>query len=138
MNLTNNFTLEELIHSEIADRNHVQNDPDPDVVERLTDLCKYVLQPCRDRLDAVITVTSGFRSPVVNALAKGALDSQHIKGEAADMKCFSLGNKALYNALKEGGIYDQLIWEYGNDQEPDWVHVSFRKEGNRKQELRIY
>ncbi len=137
MKLSANFSLEELIHSEIADRNAIDNTPGDAVVLNLKELCDNTLQPVRDKMGEVITVTSGYRSPAVNVLAKGAPNSQHVIGQAADIKCFSLGNKTLYNAIKDIGVFDQLIWEYGNDDAPQWVHVSFNPNGNRNQELRI-
>jgi len=137
MNLTDNFTLEEMIHSDIADKNHIDNIPDESIIENLRQLCENVLQPVREKLGEIITVSSGFRNTNVNLLAKGALNSQHVIGQAADLKCFSLGNKVLYDAIKERDIFDQLIWEYGNDDAPQWVHVSYNPNGNRNQELRI-
>jgi hypothetical protein len=138
MKLTENFTLEELTHSDIADREKLQNIPDDEIISNLKALCENVLQPIRNELGAVITVTSGFRSFRINALAKGSRNSQHLTGQAADIKCFAFGNKVLFDSIKKNVKFDQLIWEYGDNENPAWVHVSFRKDGkNRQQVIKI-
>ena len=138
MHLTKNFTLEEMVYSDTAIRNNLDNVPGPDIINNLRDLCQHVLQPVRDNLGAEIIVSSGYRSPDVNAINGGAKNSQHLVGEAADIKCPTLGNAALYYAIADYGIFDQLIWEKGDNENPDWVHISYTtKRTNRKQKLRI-
>jgi zinc D-Ala-D-Ala carboxypeptidase len=94
-----------------------------------------VLQPLRYELGATIHVNSGFRSEAVNKAVKGSLTSSHCKGEAADLSCYD--NARLFGIIKEQLPFDQLIWEGGDDDQPAWVHVSYRKTGNRQQILRM-
>jgi hypothetical protein len=83
-----------------------------------------------------IAVNSGYRTLAVNKTVGGALKpiSQHTKGEAADIKC--LDNAMLFQAIRDHFQFDQLIWEKGNDRQPDWVHVSLKSKGNRNQILK--
>lgn len=134
MNLTKDFTLEELIHSEYADANGIENIPTDKEVYNLTALAQDVLQPIRDILGAAIKVNSGFRCKAVNDGVGSRDVSQHRKGEAADIECPTLGNKALYDAIVEFGKYDQLI----DEKNLSWVHVSWKADKpNRKQRLKI-
>jgi len=134
MNLTKNFTLEELIHSDAAVKNGLSNLPTDEVVYNLTALCQDVLQPLRDALGVPIKINSGYRSPEVNALVGGKPTSQHRKGEAADIECEELGNKALFDKIIELGVYDQAIIEH----DFAWIHVSHKADSpDRKQILKI-
>jgi len=79
-------------------------------------------------------VNSFFRSPELNTRIGGSKTSQHCKGEAIDIDT-SNDNKKLYDYIRDNLEYDQLIWEFGNESNPDWIHVSFSKNGNRKRQL---
>lgn len=123
MNLTRNFTLEELTESETATRKGLDNTPSPEVLGRLQFLASG-LQEVRDYLSSPMFITSGYRSPKVNSAVGGSSKSQHIKGEAADFKCPGYGDpKKVCQAIIESGIeFDQLI------NEGHWVHISFTEE----------
>jgi hypothetical protein len=97
-------------------------------------LVENVLDTLREMYGKPITVNSGYRNPIVNLAIGGANTSQHIKGEAADIKCND--NTLLFNLIKDSLEFDQLIWEKGNDVSPQWVHVSFKMKGNRKDILK--
>jgi hypothetical protein len=97
-------------------------------------LAENVLQPTRDALGAV-KVTSAYRSPAVNSKVGGAKTSQHVQGQAADLK-FDGGNDVLFHWIKDNLDFDQLIWEFGSDTAPSWVHVSYSSSKNRKQILK--
>ena len=125
--MTKNFTLKELCVTKTG----IHNEPNAEQKESLRLLAVNILQPARDALGA-ITVTSGFRNAKVNAAIGGSRSSQHMKGEAADLQCDD--NAALFNFIKTLE-FDQLIWEFGDKEQPDWVHVSFSKR-NRKEVLR--
>lgn len=131
MNLSKNFTLEELTHTNSG----LSNVPTDIEITKLTELVNNVLQPIRDRLGKPIKVNSGFRSLAVNKAAGGALPSQHCKGEAADIEAED--NAELFHTIREYVPFDQLIWEGGNETQPDWVHVSYKMEGNRTQVLQM-
>jgi len=134
MQLTKNFSLEELTYSEWTDAHNIENIPTDSEVYNLTALAQDVLQPIRDILGVPITINSGFRSKTVNDGVGSKDSSQHRKGEAADLECPKLGNKALYDAIVKHGVYDQIINEYGLA----WVHVSHKADlPDRHQQLKI-
>lgn len=128
MQISKNFSLEELTFSTTAARRGINNTPDAKVTERLTRLCKDVLQPLREAYGAPIVVSSGYRCPALNKAVGGANTSQHLSGEAADIRAISdlpADNKRLFDCAKRlvdsGKIkVGQLIDEY----EYNWVHIS--------------
>jgi SH3-like domain-containing protein len=132
--LSKNFLLRELLVSQEATRKNIteQFQPDDAVVRNLTNLCVNVLQPLRDQIKLSVNISSGYRCPRVNTAIRGAANSQHVFGEAAD---FSVPGKSIewvYQKIRELGLpFDQLIQEF--DQ---WVHVSYKAKGNRKHCLR--
>lgn len=124
-----NFKMSELIHSDTAIKYNINNMPDINSLDYMLDLIFYVLQPLRDRLGRAIVITSGYRNSQVNKLVGGAVNSQHTKGQAADIVVKGYTpNQVIDIILKSGIEYDQLINEY--DQ---WTHISFVKGKNRKQ-----
>lgn len=131
MKLSENFTLKELTTTNTG----LANVPNANQVEKLKQLVENVLQPLRDAYGMPIQVTSGFRSLSVNAKIGGAATSQHTKGQAADIVCRD--NAKAFRIIRDSLPFDQLIWEKGDDLEPDWVHVSFKEFGNRGQVLRF-
>lgn len=132
--MTKNFPLHELTHSITAANMGIKNVPGPGELVKLERLAIYVLQPARDFLGFPIYVSSGYRCLMLNRAIGGARYSQHMLGEAADLKCAN--NKALFDYILNHLDFDQLIWEFGDDNNPDWVHVSFALGRNRKQVLR--
>jgi zinc D-Ala-D-Ala carboxypeptidase len=94
-------------------------------------LCENVFEPLRLYLNTPIKISSGFRCLQVNRLIGGSATSQHTKGEAMDLQINAKG----FNFIKDKLEFDQLIWEFGNDEQPSWVHVSFSSR-NRKQVLK--
>ena len=101
--------------------------------DNLKHLVEKVLDPAREEFGEPIKVTSGFRSQEVNRLVGGAKSSQHCKGQAADLTCSD--NKKLFRILAEME-FDQLIYEFGDENQPSWVHVSYVLGANRNQILR--
>lgn len=133
--LSKNFTLDEMLESQTARRYNIaeQFNPPKEVVDNLEALCKYILQPLRDAIGVSINISSGYRSPMTNAKVGGVPTSQHQKGQAADIQCPSLGNAALFNKIREMKLpFDQLIWEYGTNDNPAWVHVSYGPKNRRE------
>lgn len=118
--LSKNFTLAELCVSQTAARRGLDNTPPESVRKNLDKLCDYVLQPLRDKLGKPIVVTSGYRSPAVNAAIGGARNSAHMSGLAADIHVPGMTTAALMKKIKELKLpVDQVIDEFDN-----WVHVA--------------
>lgn len=136
MKLSNNFSLEEMTRSTTAARKGIKNDPDDDQVGNLIILCEEVLQPLRDALGP-INISSGFRSVELNSAIGGSSSSQHcaLKGAASDID-MGKRNAEVFNHIKENLEWDQLIWEFGDNSNPSWVHVSYNNGNNRKQILK--
>jgi len=134
MRLSKNFTLDELIRSDTAKKKGYaeQYNPPKEVIENLRRIVENVLQPARDRLGESITVTSGYRCDRLNKALGGAASSQHRFGQAADLVASS--NAKLFEVLRSTP-FDQLIWEFGDADQPAWVHVSY-SEHHRRQVLR--
>jgi zinc D-Ala-D-Ala carboxypeptidase len=137
MQLTKNFTLEELTRSSKAKALRIDNSPNPEQLANLKALAENILQPLRDSLGFPINITSGLRVPALNAAVKGSKTSQHTKGEAVDIKV-SGKNKVIFDWIVNNLDYDQIISEFPNESgEPSWVHVSYKKnEVNRNQKLK--
>lgn len=129
--LTANFTLAELTKT----RFDLDNTPSPQVVDNLRTLCEKVLQPLRDAVGPV-NVTSGYRSKLVNQAVNGARNSDHLWGYAADLQSPDGDHRKIYDWLKANAMFSQLIYEFGNDQQPQWVHVSYNPKDLKREILR--
>ncbi len=132
----NFFTINELTRSKTADILGIDNTPS--VMERinLKTLIGKCLNPIREAWGNPIYVNSGFRSHALNRAVGGAKNSQHLKGEAADITAGSRNlNKALFNMIREKGFdFDQLI----DERNYKWIHISYKsKETNRKEVLHL-
>ena len=140
MELTKNFNLVELTKSQTAERKGIDNTPSPEHQENLKSLCTHVLQPIRDHFGQVVTVSSGYRSPVLCAAIGSKSTSQHARGEAADFEIFGVSNKELADWIHFNLNYDQLILEYWKESDPNsgWVHCSYTEGNNRRQYLKAY
>jgi len=135
MNLTKNLTLLEATKSNTAIRLGIDNTPNQATIETMIETAENIFQPLRDALGP-IRVSSFYRSPELNRAIGGSKSSQHCKGEAIDMQGITATNKMLFDSACELEEFDQIIWEFGTLEEPDWVHVSYSPTHNRKQILR--
>jgi zinc D-Ala-D-Ala carboxypeptidase len=137
MNLSENFTLQELIYSDTAVRMGIDNKPNDETVENLKILCENILEPIRSHFKAPVVVSSGYRSEAVCLAVGSSSKSQHIKGQAVDFEIFGIPNKDVTDWVVQNLDYDQCILEFWNDKEPNsgWVHCSYSKDNNRKQYL---
>ena len=128
-----NFTISELCHSDTATKYKINNIPPLSVCDNLLTLIFYVLQPLRNKLAKPVTVNSGYRCELLNNRIGGAKNSQHLTGQAADIRVAGITPYNLWIYIQNSGIeYDQCILEYNQ-----WVHISFNKNKNRKQSFRI-
>lgn len=135
MNLTTNFTLNELTQSETALRKGLDNAPTQDVISALQTLAVNVLQPVRDHYGRGVKVNSGYRSPEVNASVGGSKTSDHCKGQAADIEIPGVANAELAAYIRDELQFTQLILEFYTPGVPDsgWVHVSYDPANLKKQ-----
>jgi hypothetical protein len=131
MNLSAHVTLAEFQDSSTATTHGINNKMNESQIASAKLLCENVFEPLRIHLNTPIQISSGFRSVQVNKMIKGSSTSQHTKGEAMDLQIGSKG----FHFIKDKLDFDQLIWEFGNDENPSWVHVSFSSK-NRKQVLK--
>ena len=139
MQLSENLSLAEVTRSESAKRFGISNTPTPEHIENFKKLAVNIFQPIRKHFAKPIHISSGYRSLALNKVIKGSATSQHCSGEAIDidMDGTDITNKQVFDFIKEHLNFDQLIWEFGNNVNPDWVHVSYESTGKqRKQVLR--
>lgn len=142
MQISKYFTLGELTPSSTAKRLGIKNEPTPAHLESLKLLATNVLDKVREHFGKPIWISSGYRSKALNDVTPGSsATSQHCSGEAADLdqdgRGTGVSNKMVFDYIKDHLNFDQLIYEYGTDANPDWVHVSWESTGKqRKQVLR--
>ena len=139
MNLSRNFSLQELIKSDTAIRRGIDNNPNADQIEKLKALCENILQPVRDHFGRV-KITSGYRSAELCAAIGSSVNSQHAKAEAADFEVMGTDNAELADWIHQNLDYDQLILEFYTPGEPNsgWIHCSYTTDQPRKQFLHAF
>jgi len=143
MKLSEHLDLSEVIRSESAKRNGISNMPTDQHIANFKLLAEKVFEPIRVNFRCPINLSSGYRSIELNRIIGGSLTSQHCTGEAIDIDMdgtpHAVTNKMVFNYIKDYLQFDQLIYEFGTDQNPDWVHVSYESSGKqRKQVLKAY
>ena len=139
MNLSRNFTLQELIKSDTAVRKGINNNPNAGQIEKLKALCENILQPVRDHFGRV-KITSGFRSEDLCLAIGSSRNSQHAKAEAADFECVGVDNAEVADWIKMNLQTDQLILEFYTPGEPNsgWIHCSWIPEERRASYLHAF
>lgn len=141
MNLSKYITYIEATKSETAIRKGIDNSPNSEQLEAMKHVAVNLFDAVREFVGAPVHPSSFFRCLKLNAAIGGAELSQHMKGEAIDMDCDKYGhgtNKEIFYFVKDNLEFDQLIWEFGDEKNPAWVHASLIKTGNRKEVLRAY
>ena len=140
MQISKHLSLAEVVRSETAKRLGISNMPTPEHLENFKVLADNVFEPIREHFKSPIHISSAYRSKELNQAIKGSLTSQHCEGKAIDidMDCSASGvsNADVFKYIKESLVFDQLIWEFGGNKNPDWVHVSYNEGKNRKQILK--
>lgn len=126
-----NFSIKELIKSDIAKSNGLDNTPNIEQIDNLLNLIFYCLQPIRDKIKKPIIITSGFRSPKVNFFAGGVINSNHLTGCAADIIPQGNNFKEIYDYVVNNLEYDECFIEKKSNG-TKWLHIAYRKGNNRK------
>ena len=136
MRLSENLSLAEFIKSRTAKRKGIDNSIKSDKhLANAVVLAENIFQPIRDHFDSPIYVSSGYRSPELNRIIGGSTSSQHCKGEAIDIdmdRKSEITNSDVFHFIKDNLEFDQLIWEFGDDKNPSWVHVSHKRLGDNR------
>jgi zinc D-Ala-D-Ala carboxypeptidase len=140
MKISPNLNLAEITRSDTAKRHGIDNTPTAEHLENFKLLADKVFEPIREHFKTPIFISSGYRSKALNSFIKGSLSSQHCTGQAIDIDMDGsngeVTNRMVFDFIKNKLDFDQLIWEFGTDFNPDWVHVSYVKGKNRKQKLK--
>ena len=132
------FSIKELCKSNTAIKNKIDNHPTTEIEKNLTILIEHCLDPIREKFGKPITVTSGYRCEKLNKLVGGKPNSQHLKGQAADLVGdTNTKTKEIFEIAKQLGNFDQLLFEK-NSKGSIWVHISYKDSGNRKQYIDNY
>ena len=131
MKLSNNLSLAEVIKSNTAIRRGIDNTPTDDHIENLKYLAEKVFQPIREHFGCPIFVSSGYRSKELNEAIGGSQKSFHSHGMALDLdmdgKASGVSNTDIFMYILNNLNYTELIWEFGTENKPDWVHVAIAK-----------
>ena len=141
MKLSDNFSLIEFTKSQTAERRGIENKPNEIQLANMRVLAEKVFEPLRLYIGGPIKINSFFRSAELNTAIGGSTRSQHCKGQAMDIDDTfgKMTNAEMYHWIKENLDFDQMIWEFGDDDNPAWVHVSYVSPSkNRNRCLKAY
>ena len=129
------------VYSITATRRGLDNTPDGEQLANMKLLAEKVFEPLRKWVGGPIRINSFFRGPELNKAIGGSSKSQHCKGQAVDIDDGGCNktNAEMYKYIKDELEFDQMIWEFGDDDNPNWVHVSYVSEDeNRNRCLKAY
>jgi len=141
MSISKHISYKEGVYSRTATRLGIKNDPNAEQMENMIAIAEEVFEPLRMWVGGPIKINSFFRSPELNKAIGGSGKSQHCQGQAIDLDdTFGRATNAeMYEFIKKHLDFDQMIWEFGDDENPDWVHVSYvSEEENRNRCLKAY
>ena len=139
--ISNHISYKEGVYSNTALRRDIDNIPNEKQLTNMKLLAEKVFEPLRSYVNGPIKINSFFRSVDLNKAIGGSSKSQHCKGQAIDLDdTFKRSTNAeMYEFIKEHLDFDQLIWEFGDDNNPNWIHVSYvSAKENRNRCLKAY
>jgi zinc D-Ala-D-Ala carboxypeptidase len=140
MKLSKYVSIGEVTYSDTAKRKGLDNTPTEEHLENLKVICAEVFDKVREHFGVPLYISSGYRGHALNKAIKGSKSSDHCKGRALDLdqdyRGNGVSNAQVFEYIKDNLEFDQLIWEFGSKENPDWVHVGYRKGNNRKQILK--
>ena len=139
MRISKHISYKEAVHSATAKRRGIKNVPNEDQLDNMYKVAEFIFEPLRLYVGGAIKITSFFRSEELNTAIGGSTKSQHCKGQAIDIDdVFGYKtNYEMFTYIRENLDFDQLIYEFGSNDNPDWVHCSYvSKKENRNRVLR--
>jgi len=139
--ISKHISYKEGVYSATALRRGIDNTPNDEQLDNMELIAEKIFEPLRAYVNGPIKINSFFRSAKLNTAIGGSKTSQHCKGQAMDIDdTFGKATNAeMYHFIKEHLDFDQMIWEFGDDDNPNWVHVSYvSPEKNRKKCLKAY
>ena len=139
--ISKHVSYKEGVYSNTATRRGINNDPNDEQLNNMELIAEKVFEPLREWVAGPIKINSFFRSPELNTAIGGSATSQHCKGQAMDIDdTFGKATNAeMYHWIKQNLDFDQMIWEFGDEDNPNWVHISYVSEDeNRNRCLLAY
>ena len=139
--ISKHISYKESVYSRTATRLNIDNNPNEYQMDNMEVIANELFEPLRSWVGGPIKINSFFRSPELNKAIGGSTKSQHCHGQAIDLDDTygRATNAEMYEFIKKFLDFDQIIWEFGNDDNPDWVHVSYvSEEKNRNRCLKAY
>jgi hypothetical protein len=140
-NISKHISYKEATRSNTALRRGIENIPDVEELENMKLIAEKVFEPLRKWVGGPIKINSFYRSPELNVAIGGSKKSQHCHGQAIDIDDTygHRSNASMFKHIRYNMDYDQIIWEFGDDKNPAWVHVSYvSEEKNRHRCLQAY
>ena len=139
MKLSEHLDLSEVTRSESAKRKGISNMPTAEHIANFKLLAEKIFEPIRNHFRCPIMISSGYRSKELNAAIGGSATSEHCSGEAIDIDMdgtpHGVTNKMVFDYIKDNLDFNQLIFEFGDAKNPDWVHVSYKANGKQKKQI---
>lgn len=139
--ISDHISYRESVRSSTADRLGIENKPGQVELVNMEIIAERIFEPLRDWVGGPIRINSFYRGPQLNKAIGGSKRSQHMEGRAMDLDD-TYGHKTnaeMFYYIKQNLDFDQLIWEFGTDENPNWIHVSYVSEdGNRQRCLKAY
>jgi hypothetical protein len=135
--ISKHISYKEATFSQTATRKDIDNTPNEEVLCRMQAVAENIFEPLRAHVGGPIKINSFYRSINLNVAIGGAKSSQHTRGEAIDIDdTFGhMSNKEMFEFIKDELDFDQLIWEFGDDNNPAWIHVSYVSSKNNRRRI---
>ena len=137
--ISKHISYKEATHSNTALRRNLDNTPNDEQLKRMEEVAENLFEPLREWVGGPIKVNSFFRGKAVNTAIGGSRTSQHMKGQAIDIDD-TFGHKTnaeMYYYIKDNLDFDQMIWEFGDDKNPNWIHISWVSHRPNRKKLTI-
>jgi zinc D-Ala-D-Ala carboxypeptidase len=135
-NISAHVSYSEGIVSATGTRRGIDNTPSPEILKVMKGTATGLFEPIRNGIGKPVRIISFYRCPALNKAVGGAKSSQHMTGEAMDLQATSgMSNADLFRYIVAHVKFDQIIWEFGTDNEPAWVHVSLAANGKNRRSI---